>query len=104
MAKYTAPISEDIRQRILALPRGVKFPAFMERAITLFVEELEKDPELTPEDFMLARTERKATPRQGKNDSQRIITPYMNPNRYVILIDNDRIGSCSPALLLKTLL
>ena len=61
MAKYTAPISEDIRQRILALPRGVKFPAFMERAITLFVEELEKDPELTPEDFMLARTERKAT-------------------------------------------
>jgi len=48
------------------LPRGVKFPAFMERAITLFVEELEKDPELTPEDFMLARTERKATPGKKK--------------------------------------
>ncbi len=38
----------------------------MERAITLFVEELEKDPELTPEDFMLARTERKATPGKKK--------------------------------------
>lgn len=61
MAKYTAPISEDLRQRILALPRGVKFPAFIERAIALFLEELEKDPELTPEDFVLARTERKAS-------------------------------------------
>ena len=60
MAKYTAPISEDIRQRILALPRGVKFPAFMERAITLFVEELEKDPELTPADFVLTKIEHKA--------------------------------------------
>ncbi len=66
MAKYTAPISEDIRQRILALPRGVKFPAFMERAITLFVEELEKNPELTPEDFVLARTDHKANPGKKK--------------------------------------
>jgi hypothetical protein len=61
MAKYTAPISEDIRQRILALPRGIKFAAFMERAITLFVEEIEKNPELTHEDFVLTRTERKTT-------------------------------------------
>ena len=61
MAKYTAPISETMRQRVLALPRGVKFSAFMERAIILFVEELEKNPELTPEDFVLARSNRKST-------------------------------------------
>lgn len=61
MAKYTAPISETMRQRILALPRGIKFSTFMERAIALFVEELEKNPELTPEDFVLTKTGRKTT-------------------------------------------
>jgi hypothetical protein len=59
MAKYTAPIEEELRQRILALPRGVKFAAFMNKAITFFVEELEKDPDLTPDNFIITKTERK---------------------------------------------
>jgi len=53
MAKYTAPIEEDTRQRILALPSRVKFSAFMRKAITVFVEELEKNPELKPENFVI---------------------------------------------------
>ena len=61
MAKYTAPISEDLRQRILALPRGVKFSVFMEKAIDLLVEELEKNPELKPENFVITCTARKDT-------------------------------------------
>ncbi|HXX53280.1 MAG TPA: hypothetical protein VEI28_01775 [Thermodesulfovibrionales bacterium] len=56
MAKYTASIDEDTRQRILALPKGVRFSAFMRRAIAFFVEELEKDPSLEPEDFTIARS------------------------------------------------
>ncbi|NLI30098.1 MAG: hypothetical protein GX423_08480 [Nitrospiraceae bacterium] len=59
MAKYTAPISEKLRQRILALPRGVKFGDFMEKAMLVFVEELEKNPELRPEDFIITAVERK---------------------------------------------
>ena len=59
MAKYTATIDEDTRQRILALPKGVHFSAFMRKAITIFVEELEKDPALQPENFIITRTERK---------------------------------------------
>ena len=59
MAKYTASIDEDTRQRILALPRGVNFPAFMRKAIAVFLEELEKDPELEPENFIITRTARK---------------------------------------------
>ena len=59
MAKYTATIDEDTRQRILALPRSVRFPAFMRRAIALFIEELERDPTLMPEDFVIARKARK---------------------------------------------
>ncbi len=59
MAKYTAPIDEDTRQRILALPKGVKFADFMRKAITVFVEELENDPDLKPENFIITRTERK---------------------------------------------
>ncbi|MGO9380255.1 MAG: hypothetical protein ACLPN1_10520 [Dissulfurispiraceae bacterium] len=66
MAKYTAPISETMRQRILALPRGIKFSSFMERAIILFIEELEKDPELTPEDFALTKICRKAGSRKKR--------------------------------------
>lgn len=58
MAKYTATIDEDTRQRILALPRNVKFSAFMRRAITIFIEELEKEPDLEPEDFVITRTTR----------------------------------------------
>ncbi len=54
MAKYTASIDEDTRQRILALPKGVHFSLFMRRAIAVFVEELEKNPELEPEDFLIA--------------------------------------------------
>ena len=59
MAKYTAPIDEDTRQRIHALPKGVHFSAFMRKAITVFVEELEKDPDLQPENFIITVSERK---------------------------------------------
>jgi hypothetical protein len=59
MAKYTAPIDEDTRQRILALPKGVHFSAFMREAISVFIEELEKDPDLQPEDFIIARIDPK---------------------------------------------
>ena len=59
MAKYTASIDEDTRQRIHALPRRVKFAAFMRKAINAFVEELEKDPELLPENFVISVTARK---------------------------------------------
>ncbi len=58
MAKYTATIDEDTRQRILALPKGVHFSAFMRKAITVFVEEIEKDPDLEPGDFIITRTAR----------------------------------------------
>ncbi len=59
MAKYTATIDEDTRQRIHALPRGVHFSAFMRKAISVFVEELENDPGLQPENFIISRTARK---------------------------------------------
>jgi hypothetical protein len=59
MAKYTAKIDEDTRQRILALPKGIHFSAFMRKAITVFVEELEKDPDLEPENFIITLTARK---------------------------------------------
>ena len=55
MAKYTATIDEGTRQRILALPKGVHFSAFMKKAISVFVEELEKDPDLGPENFVITR-------------------------------------------------
>lgn len=69
MAKYTAPIDEDTRQRILALPRRIHFAEFMKMAIAVFVEELEKDLTLTPEDFEITVkgnttfTQRKNRPR-----------------------------------------
>ena len=59
MAKYTAPIDEDTRQRIHELPSKVKFSAFMRKAIEIFVQELEKDPELLPENFVITVTARK---------------------------------------------
>lgn len=59
MAKFTAKIDEDTRQRILALPKGVHFSAFMRKAIIVFVEELEKDPDLEPENFIITHTARK---------------------------------------------
>lgn len=59
MAKYTALIEEEIRQRIIELPKGVKFSHFMKKAITVFVEELEKNPNLKPENFVITVTERK---------------------------------------------
>jgi hypothetical protein len=59
MAKFTATVDEDTRQRILALPKGVHFSAFMRKAMVIFVEELEKDPDLQPENFMITVTERK---------------------------------------------
>ena len=59
MAKYTTTIDEDTRQRILALPRTIHFSAFMRKAIFVFVEELEKDPDLQPENFVITVTDRK---------------------------------------------
>ena len=59
MAKYTAPIDEDTRQRIHALPGHIRFSAFMRKAITIFVEELEKNPDLQPENFIITCTARK---------------------------------------------
>ena len=56
MAKYTAPIDEDTRQRIHALPGRVKFSAFMRKAIAVFVEQLEKNPDLQPENFVITVT------------------------------------------------
>ncbi len=61
MAKYTATIDEDMRQRILVLPKGIHFSAFMRKAISVFVEELEKEPDLLPENFMITVTARKDT-------------------------------------------
>ena len=58
MAKYTATIDEDTRQRIQALPGRVDFSASMRKAITIFVEELEKDHDLLPESFIIAHTAR----------------------------------------------
>ena len=59
MAKYTATIDEDTRQRILALPKGIHFSAFMRKAIIVFVEELERNPELEPENFIITVSARK---------------------------------------------
>jgi hypothetical protein len=59
MAKYTASIDEGTRQRIHALPRRVNFPAFMRKAITIFVEELEQNPDLGPENFIITVSARK---------------------------------------------
>lgn len=59
MAKYTATIDEDTRQRIQALPGRVHFSAFMRKAIAIFVEELEKNPDLEPENFIITHTVRK---------------------------------------------
>jgi hypothetical protein len=58
MAKYTATIDEDTRQRIQALPGRVYVSASMRKAITIFVEELEKDPDLLPASFIIAHTSR----------------------------------------------
>ena len=59
MAKYTAAIDEDTRQRIQALPGRVHFADYMKKAITIFVEELEKNPDLGPENFIITATARK---------------------------------------------
>ena len=67
MAKYSATIDENTRQRILGLPRRANFSALMRKAITVFVGELEKDPDLQPENFTITRTVRKDAPdRKGK--------------------------------------
>jgi hypothetical protein len=61
MAKYTATISEETRQRIHALPRKLRFSDFMRKAIHVFVEELEKNPELEPGNFIITVSARKDT-------------------------------------------
>jgi hypothetical protein len=66
MAKYTATIDEETRQRILALPKGVKFSVFMRRATTIFVEELEKNPDLQPDNFIITCTGREISDRKLK--------------------------------------
>jgi hypothetical protein len=67
MAKYTASIDEATRQRIQALPGRVHFSEFMRKAIAVFVDELEKNPDLTPENFIITHTARKDTSyRKGK--------------------------------------
>ena len=66
MAKYTASIDEDTRQRILSLPKGVHFSAFMRRAIIALVEELEKDPDLEPDDFIISRSGLKDGPDRAR--------------------------------------
>ena len=69
MAKYTATIDEGTRQRIQALPGRVNFSAFMRKAIAIFVEELEKNPELRPENFVITHTPRKNTADKKRHDS-----------------------------------
>jgi len=64
MAKYTATIDEDTRQRILALPKGVKFSAFMRKAIGVFLKELEQNPDLQPDNFIITTSARKDTSNQ----------------------------------------
>ncbi len=59
MAKYTALISEPLRQRIHSLPKGVKFANFMEKAMESFVAELENNPDLTPDNFVITVSARK---------------------------------------------
>ncbi len=59
MAKYTAAIDEETRQRIQALPGRVHFADYMKKAISIFVEELEKNPDLGPENFAITVTVRK---------------------------------------------
>lgn len=61
MAKYTVTIDEATRQRILALPRGVNFGSFMRKAMTIFLEEIEKKPELEPAHFVITLSTRKDT-------------------------------------------
>jgi hypothetical protein len=59
MAKYTISIDEATRQRIQTLPRGADFSGLMRKAMTIFAEELEKDPDLEPGNFIITRTARK---------------------------------------------
>ena len=59
MAKYTATIDEATRQRIRALPHHIHFSAFMRKAVSVFVEELEKNPDLQPENFIISVSARK---------------------------------------------
>jgi hypothetical protein len=64
MAKYTASIDEDTRQRILALPRGIHFNDFMRKAMLAFLDELEKDSDLEPDNFVITCTARKDSSRK----------------------------------------
>jgi hypothetical protein len=59
MAKYSVTIDEDTRQRIHSLHKGVNFSAFMRKAINIFVEKLENNPELEPENFIITTTAQK---------------------------------------------
>ena len=66
MAKYTTTISEDTRQRIHALQRKMRFSDFIRKAINIFVEELEKNPELEPGNFIITVSARKDTSDKNK--------------------------------------
>jgi len=64
MAKYTASIDEGTRQRIHALPGRIHFADYMRKAISIFVEELEKNPDLGPENFIITVSAKKDTTRK----------------------------------------
>ncbi|HAM51451.1 MAG TPA: hypothetical protein DCP92_12465 [Nitrospiraceae bacterium] len=68
MAKYMATIDEDTRQRIQALPGHISLLVFMRKALTVFVEELEENPDFRPKDFIIT-----PTARQGAANKKRII-------------------------------
>ena len=61
MAKYTTTIDEVTRQRIHTLPKIVNFSPFIRKAINTFLDELEKDPEAQPENFIITYSARKDT-------------------------------------------
>ena len=65
MAKFTTTISEDTRQRIHALQRKKSISDFVRKAINVFLEELEKNPALEPENFIITVSAR--TDRSGKD-------------------------------------
>lgn len=67
MAKYTTTISEDTRQRIHALQRKLRFSDFIRKAINIFIEELEKNPDLEPGNFIITVSARKDTSDKNKN-------------------------------------
>ena len=61
IAKYATTIDEDTLHRILALPGRISSSAFMRKAVTIFVEKLEKNLDPQPGNFIITHTARKET-------------------------------------------